>query len=470
MVAHAMPPEGIGGTEKYVDLVARGLGGRGHDVSVFCGSLEWKPEFEVQRFELDGLPITRVHRSDLYFDHWDKIQNPHVSAVWEEELARLQPDVVHVHHWIRLTFDLARRAAARSIPVAVHLHDLFLTCPRVFRIREEDRFCPEKMGPAACVNCVSRWSFQKDAEIHSSLRQYRDCARSETEAATVLLAPSTSHANYIQDQLGQETTIETLPHPAFPGREVAPGKDAQSPAGKLRLLYFSHLHPVKGPHVLLEVLRQLGPDSGVAMDFWGGFSTPEYESQLRTLAEGLDVEFHGPYEPENLSRQAADAVVIPSLARESYSFWLDEAMALGHPILAARSGALEERATGRVTLFDPRDPGELARGIEALRDHPDQRARQRSAGAAPVLGLQEHLDRLESVLRRLKQRSTSWEGSVSEPSNHFHDWDRREAAFAELLRSEGWERALGEQNREIERLQKDLAEAEKIRGRPSENS
>ena len=49
VVSHAYPPDGVGGTERYAEAVARGLAAQGHEVRVFTGSLEWRERFTVER-------------------------------------------------------------------------------------------------------------------------------------------------------------------------------------------------------------------------------------------------------------------------------------------------------------------------------------------------------------------------------------------------------------------------------------
>ncbi|MFG0316256.1 MAG: glycosyltransferase, partial [Planctomycetota bacterium JB042] len=139
-IAHAVhghPPELIGGTELYVARLAHAQRAAGHDARVFAGSVEWREEFEVEDETVDGVPVRRVHRNDLYFDRWDKTYQPFVSDAWDRFLAEVRPDVVHVHHWIRLTSDLVAGAARAGVPAVVTAHDLFPTCPRVFRLKDD---------------------------------------------------------------------------------------------------------------------------------------------------------------------------------------------------------------------------------------------------------------------------------------------------------------------------------------------
>ena len=449
LVGHGYPPECVGGTEYYLEAIARELAGE-DSVTVFTGSLEWREQFEVVETNVDGVDVVRVHRSDLYFDHWDKLGNPHVARVYEDLLDRLAPDVVHVHHWIRLDHSLVRRAAARRIPVLVHLHDLFVTCPRVFRILDDDRFCNEQTGPDECRQCVPRWKFQGDGEIDRSLLHRRESLGAELEAAVAVLAPTESHAENCARLLPVERSrFEVVPHPDLPRTPRKPAVHAHSAQGRLIGSFASHLHPVKGLHVVLEAMREMGPRSGIALEVFGGFASEAYEAKVRALAEGLEVRFHGPYRAGEPGAVAADVVVVPSLAAESHSFWLDEALSSGLPVLVSDFGALAERADGRVTRVARADPAAWARALTQLRDDPALRATPGAPATRPE-SLEQHVERLRALYRSAAQRGAPAVPSPAAPRALEFDWDRREMAFRELLRSEDWEDVVADLRRELE--------------------
>ena len=75
LVAHGYPPELVGGTEKSVQALARGLVRRGHEVFVVAGSMAHEDGFRTSDEEdLDpesgaAIRVHRIHRADLYFDH-----------------------------------------------------------------------------------------------------------------------------------------------------------------------------------------------------------------------------------------------------------------------------------------------------------------------------------------------------------------------------------------------------------------
>ena len=113
-----------------------------HEVVVACGSLRVAPSEVVDEEQHDGLRVLRLHRDDLYFESWWKSFSPDVSERFARLLADQRPDVVHVHHWIRLTSDLVRTARAAGCTTAVTLHDYYTSFASPVRRIGDDRPTP----------------------------------------------------------------------------------------------------------------------------------------------------------------------------------------------------------------------------------------------------------------------------------------------------------------------------------------
>ena len=122
---HGYPPELVGGTESAVQALARGLARSGVEVVVVAGSLAVAGEGRSVELSRDGdadtgdgppIRIVRLHRGDLHFDHWHKGSSPAVGRAFSALLEEERPDLVHVHHWIRLTGDLVARGARAGRP------------------------------------------------------------------------------------------------------------------------------------------------------------------------------------------------------------------------------------------------------------------------------------------------------------------------------------------------------------------
>ncbi len=67
-VIHQFPPESRGGSESYVFDLAQRQRARGRDVHVLSGSKVWRNDVTLEDGLVEGLPVHRLHRDDLYLD------------------------------------------------------------------------------------------------------------------------------------------------------------------------------------------------------------------------------------------------------------------------------------------------------------------------------------------------------------------------------------------------------------------
>ena len=464
-VVHGFPPEVIGGTERYVRFITEGLRNRDHALSVYTGSLKWTERFTVDEEHREteaGNPyeVTTIHRNDLYFDRWDKAFNPVVEKHFRAFLAERKPDLVHVHHWVRLTSSLCATAARAGIPVVATLHDLYVTCPRFFRIHKKGHLCEAPLSVEHCVPCAERWLFQGDEEIAAAVTGFTRDVISELSCATRILAPSTSHADTVLARLGLEDQagipdIEVLPHGTLTALQPSPRPE---PGGPLRIVYFSHLYPSKGPGVLLDAFKAMAHRDRAELHLFGAEVLPEFGRELRKCAEGLSVTFHGPYAPEELSAFPMDVAVIPTQLAESYSFILDEAAALGVPVVASDTGAIRERADSGTVLVPPGDASALAGVLDGLVADPSRLDALRERPAARVLGREEHLDRLETIYEEARSAGPAKDLSDRTLDHLEEQWERREMGFKELIRSEQWEALVASLRKRIVELEVELSQ------------
>ncbi len=464
LVVHGQPPELVGGTESLVAALADALAGAGHRIEIFTGSIEWRPRFEVVRSQrAPGVGVVRVHRSDLFFERWDKLHDPFVERAFLAWLDDFRPEVVHVHHWARLTTTLVGCCRLRGVPVALSLHDLFSSCPRYHRVKADLSFCEVPPSPEACRHCAPRWRFQGDAEIDASVEAFAAELRAEVAAADALLAPTAGHGARVLRWLGLQRSITVLAPASDVNLQPATAPLAARVARRgdpLRVGTFGHLHPLKGVEVLLDAHAALPDPALVELHVWGAAPDAAGEAALRqrvvdarrvgrsgdAVTASPAVVWHGAYRPAELSRAAIDAVVLPTLCAESYSFALDEACALNVPVLASDLGALADRATGRLELFPRGDAAALARALQRLATDPAARAAMTAAPAAARLDAGEHLARLMPLYADLAARSAWREPSGDARAAEELSLSQRERLFAlreaglhELLRSEGWE-------------------------------
>lgn len=154
--------------------------------------------------------------------------------------------------------------------------------------------------------------------------------------AARLRANSAPVAEAIRRELpeAQHGRVSMIPNPL----PFDPPKDLDVTAKARQILYCGRVHPEKGLDLLIPAAK--GLPSGWTLEIVGPWETSQggggkvYLDQLRTLAQGLPITFHGPeFNMERLSEhyRGASIFAYPSVAEQGETFGLAplEAMAWG---------------------------------------------------------------------------------------------------------------------------------------------
>ncbi len=128
--------------------------------------------------------------------------------------------------------------------------------------------------------------------------------------------------------------------------------------------FFGRIVGEKGISMLADASAHLPPETIQA------FGDGALLNSVRTQATG--VRFHGRIEDVGNAMNAMDCVLIPSLWEEAFPFSALEAMSLGKPIVATKSGGLPELVVPDETgfLVEKRDSQGLASAISTLSEDP----------------------------------------------------------------------------------------------------
>jgi glycosyltransferase involved in cell wall biosynthesis len=374
---------------------------------------------------LDGIPVTRIHRSDPYNDRWDKSFCPTAGAFFDKILAATKPQLLHVHHWMRLSRDLVELARRRKIPAVVTLHDLWTTCHRLDRVLDDESFCDRKLDPQWCVPCVGGarpWT--GPGELKQASLLFREDVKNELRLARRRIVPTKSHGARIAAALD----LEPESFLAIPNGSITelPRAKRRKPMddGFLRIGHWGALYSTKGIHILLEAVRAMKHRDKVEVQLYGGTSDDKYGERIQQLADGLRVKFMGMFRTGDLERAVFDVVVLPSLAAESYSFALDEALAIGFPIVASDFGALGERLGAAGRVFPRGDRAALAAILDGFVENPSALEAIRPVEAPATIGA--HAERLELL----------YSEAIAEGAPKASAFDDRAHATFEFQRSE----------------------------------
>jgi phosphatidyl-myo-inositol alpha-mannosyltransferase len=270
-----------------------------------------------------------------------------------------------------------RRALARLAPDVIHVHEPLVPWAGLAAATSD---------VAPVVGTFHAWS-----DTSRLYRATRPVARRVLDHLAVALAVSDAAANYHAGALGRSaSTFRVIPN----GVDVARFAEAQPlvdlvDRDRPTLLFVGRLERRKGLEPLVRAFTRLKSDRPDLRLLVVG-DGPERARCEALLPPRLrqDVTFLGRIPHDDLPRAYAttDIYVAPSLGGESFGIVLLEAMAAGRPLVASdipgyRSVASDGRQ-GR--LVAPGDPVALAEAIAALLDNPALRGAMAEDGRRTV--------------------------------------------------------------------------------------
>jgi glycosyltransferase involved in cell wall biosynthesis len=347
-VTHRYPPA-LGGVEREVQGIARGLVARGHSVEVATTDLSRdRPLARLPRGPgSEAFPVRR-HRA------FRLVPAPHglglIAPGMAWDVARSATDVVHAHAfgmaptWIAATLRRFRRT-----PLVIETHF------------DGGRGTP---GWWTYARAVARLSLGPADRVVAHTRLETD----------LLVSVGVPPERIVRISAGIDTG------------EFAARRARTDPPGRVRGLFVGRLDPgQKGLEPLVRALALVPPAPGMVLrlvgEDWGGRAV--VERLARQLGIGDRVTVVGPLPRAELLREyaAADLFVLPSTF-ECTPAVLMEAMAAGLPVATTRIGGISEVVSEGETalLCPPNDPESLAAALTKLAEDPSLRSRLGRSG------------------------------------------------------------------------------------------
>jgi len=414
---HDFLPRHRAGSEIYAAQLCKALAPR-HHVTIVCadydpvrvhGQLTWRLH--------DDVPVVEIANNWVCASFEDTYRSPLMSARLEQVLDIVQPQVVHAHNLLNLSFDLPAAARARGIPVVATLHDYTLVCASGGQRlhRAESHVC-RTIDTSRCARCFVESPFYTQAAVgpvaaavagSGLLQRAVTSARNTSPALFDAAARAMANARRfpvsdadMKERLAQarrvfdEVTLFVAPSRSIADEFIALGLDrsrvrvsdygfprvtrpTRAAAGaRLRIGFVGTLAWHKGAHVLLDALRRLSGDK-YELQIHGDVKVfPDYVADLRRRAQGMPVRFMGRFdEAQAMAAYGGfDVLVVPSLWLENSPLVIHEAFQAGVPVVGSRIGGTADLVTDGVNgrLYDPASPAELAAILSSLLDSPAQ--------------------------------------------------------------------------------------------------
>jgi glycosyltransferase involved in cell wall biosynthesis len=364
-------PDRIGGTEVYVEALAREQLAGGMDVVIAA------PGVENSSYTIGGLEVRRfasrpVKNLTTLYGAGDGEASQAFATILDLE----QPDIVHLHAFTSAvsirTVDEARR---RGIGVVFTYHTPTVSCQRGTLLWHGREVCDGALHIQRCAECaleglgagrfgsalLSRvptavgaaasevglggsrvWTAVRYPHLvdlqHAALRALLD------RVQRVVVLCEWSRGVLVSNGV-TEDKIVTCRHglSAYDGTSANPRLRRSGP---LRVVFLGRLHATKGPDVLVRAMRLLR-DTAVELHIVGVEQPGDeaYADRLRRLAEG---DRRIVFEPAISSRQVIDVLrdfdvlAVPSQWLETGPLVVLEAFAAGIPVIGSELGGIAE--------------------------------------------------------------------------------------------------------------------------------
>jgi glycosyltransferase involved in cell wall biosynthesis len=386
-----------GGQVKVALDSAKGLARRGHRVALFSAVGPVDPSLAEAGVEVVclGQPDVFAATSNVAFAA-QAIWNRPAARALRELLAPLDRDdaIVHVHGWAKALSPSIGRAIARAGVAAVYtMHEYFLVCPNgSFYDHPAAAVCHRAPMSLACIgrNCDARRSYTRKI-LRVARHVALDHVSGMKQAVRHVITLSDMMGPMVRRHLPKSTVLHRVDNPVD---LVDPGP---KPAGPVSadFLFVGRLSAEKGVHLFLEAAQLLGVRAVVVGD------GPARDELSARFPDAVMLGWKGPRVVAALMR-AARALVFPSVWYEGQPLTVQEALAMGTPVIVSDVCAGREAVTHGVNglWFRSNDVGSLAGAIERLGD--DRTAARMASAAyaaywAKPLTLDRHIDALTQV-------------------------------------------------------------------------
>jgi len=366
VIGHGHPEQSRGGAEQAAYDEYRALSERPDIEAHFLARAPLGAGHGGTPFSVFRAPSEYLFHSDM--DDLFRLSQPIKHMVWSafrKFLERLQPDIVHFHHYVFLGVELFSEVR-RTLPgarILLTLHEFWAMCHREgLMVRaSDDRLC-EESNPRQCHQCFPQYT-PEDFLLRKGFIQ------SHLAAVDHFIAPS----EFLRQRyIGWGVAPSKISH--IENGQSSPSHHVVANAGASPSHSFALLDALK-----LVVERRPKGSPMPTLNVHGA-NLDGQEASVRELIQAkLDelrprVQFHGPYRKQDMPElvESIGWVVVPSVWWENSPLVIQEAFSLGRPVICANIGGMAEKVRHNVDglHFRARDTGALASAIEQALDDP----------------------------------------------------------------------------------------------------
>lgn len=389
MMAHGHPSLHKGGGEVAAYALHHLLQAHGHD-SVFVGWGGTSQSTGGTVLVQHGLNDYLLYSQTEHFGF--SLTSTAVREALQALIETLQPDIVHLHHYIHLGVELPAlvKQIRPQTKVVLTLHEYLAICANNGQLlTTAGEVCPGYQ-PERCSRCFPKVSpasfFMREIGLKSALG-----------FVDVFISPSKFLAEQYERWGMPPKRMHVLENP-LPALRTDIG---DNPARRIdpvgtpvwRLGFFGQINFYKGLDIVLDGVRlALQGGAQIELVIYGSFSAvngQDYIDRLKHTISTLpeNVTYQGPYQQGDVHRlmERCDWLVMGSRWYENSPVVIQEAIAAGLPMILPDHGGMKEKADATTVLYQPGEASSLADALKNLT--PAQHRVARKAAVARSLEL-----------------------------------------------------------------------------------
>ena len=268
--------------------------------------------YKVHSFFKDTDVITSVYEKPVIIEPVGLYNNIYKRMI-EEIVQEYKISFVHIHHMIGHFFDVVHVLKEKKIEYAVSLHDFYLESPIVSKLDEK---------------------VSKNDAFPINIDTWHQVCRETFDGASFVIAPSEFTKREYQ-KIYRGLKIKVINHGVNVDRLKVEGSLEKS----RDIAFIGAVFPHKGSEILLGLTEKIRKVDGFKIHLFGMTTANINKRQFFVN--------HGMYDRKDLTRLLVDnrvaLVCVFSLAPETYSYTVDEAISAGVPVVTFDIGAGAER-------------------------------------------------------------------------------------------------------------------------------
>ncbi len=372
-------PDSVGGSERYVYMLARDIQEKGWEVTIAAPAIDE----QEHHYNYDGIAVYRYPVSlRPSLAEIRVYEPPRYFEVFQDWLRKNRPDIVHIHSRTRgCGIFHMQYVKELDIPLVLTIHAADFMCVGGTAMLWGVYPCDGKLNVQRCVSCwlkkeglfwplaillartpvfVSKIAQKIHARWATSLaivglfieKQLRDKTIFESVDKVVVVAKWLLKVLLLNGVPREKIFLSLHGLPAAQGDYKKPCVRRDSRL--IRIGFIGRFTKIKGPHILIRAVKSLSLDVDVQLRLYGRANSAEdkrYLGWLRRIAgDDRRIKFLGELGQENYPEvmSGLDILAVPSLWLETGPLVVLEAFRCGIPVMGTNSGGIADLVTDGV--------------------------------------------------------------------------------------------------------------------------